>query len=78
VRPARVRFQLRQHRKIVRRRDCELGGTGAHRPEEHALNQMDVVQAMTKRSVIGRRWMGLNGPPMFGIGPYLVCAEIAK
>ena len=56
----------------------KTGGAIAHRPEKRALHHVNVVQALTKRRVLGRRWMRLDGPPMFGIGPRLVSAEIAK
>jgi hypothetical protein len=73
-----VALEIRQRREVVRLGEREAGRAIADGPEEHALDQVNVVQPVLDRGIQRRRRMRLDRSPVFRIGPDLMSVEIAK
>ena len=75
---ARRRLQLAHPAEILHLRDRERRLAIADDPAECALHKMQMMQAGAQRRVVGSRGGDVDGPPVLGVGPFLVSIEIAQ
>lgn len=78
VRSPRRDLELRQRCEIFGLRDRDAGRPIADCPYKLAPHHVNVVQSSPDRGVSGGRRVRLAGLPVFGVGPGLMGAEIAK